>query len=315
MTAPLHVVLGAGQIASHLTQRLLARGVRVRQVRRSNATSPSESSVEWRYGDLSDPRFAAEAMKGAAVAYDCTVPPYEQWPTLLLPLGSAIVEGAIANGAALVAFDNVYVYGKPNGPMREDSPIAPCSKKGELRAKLHELRWSAQRSGKLELTVGRASDLFGPGVTLTTILNERFYQRFFSNKSVDCVGDPDALHSYSYAPDVADALVTLAHDDRAWGSVWHLPANPAESTRALIARLAKAANVETKVQVMPSWMIKTLGLFIPVLREVAEMQYQWRAPFILDDQRFRSTFGGTATDWDAAARDTVAWARAKFAPR
>jgi nucleoside-diphosphate-sugar epimerase len=315
MTAPLQVVLGAGQIATHLTQRLLARGVRVRQVRRSSASTPDDSTIERRSGDLADPRFAAEVMKGAAVAYDCTVPPYERWSSLLLPLGASIVDGAVESGAALVAFDNVYLYGQPRGPLREDTPIAPCSKKGELRAKLHALRWSAHQQRGLRLSVGRASDLFGPGVTLTTILNERFYQRFFSGKSVDCVGDPDAPHSYSYAPDVADALVTLGHDERAWGQVWHLPLNAAESTRSLVARLARAANVDPKVNVMPSWMLSMLGLFVAPLREVVEMQYQWRAPFVLDDQRFRSTFGALPTEWDVAARETVAWARDRFARR
>jgi hypothetical protein len=62
--------------------------------------------------------------------------------------------------AKLIFFDNVYMYGKVAGPMTENTPYAPCSKKGEIRAKiasalLNEVqggRLSAMNSGKLART-------------------------------------------------------------------------------------------------------------------------------------------------------------------
>src|SRR5579859_1957793 len=102
----LHVVLGAGQIGATLAQRLLARGKRVRQVRRGQPdAAAAASSVEWVPGDVSDPAFAAEAMRGAAVAYDCVNPSYDEWPLLLPPLRRAVLEGAARSGAKLVKLD------------------------------------------------------------------------------------------------------------------------------------------------------------------------------------------------------------------
>lgn len=311
----LHVVLGAGQIATHLTERLLARGHRVRQVRRSNSAPSRDGKLERVSGDLSDPRFAAEITTGASVAYDCTVPPYDQWVRLLLPLGESILEGCSRSGAALVAFDNVYMYGAPEGALTEQSPVRPCSKKGELRATLAHKRLDAHAKGSARVTIGRASDLYGPGVTLSSVFNERFYDKLLAGKPVECLGDPDRLHSYSYALDVADALVTLGADERSLGRVWHLPVQPATSTRALIRAMADEARVQCDVRRTPRWVLVGLGLFVPILRELAEMEYQWTRDFVLDDSLFRRTFGATTTAPADAARDTVAWARSQRSQR
>jgi hypothetical protein len=56
-------------------------------------------------------------------------------------------------------------------------------------------------------------------------------------------------------------------------------------------------------------MVKLLGLFVPPLREIDEMLYQWDEPFVADDRAFRARFGALPTAPEEAARRTVAWAR------
>ena len=51
------------------------------------------------------------------------------------------------------------------------------------------------------------------------------------------MGDPDQLHSYSYTPDVAAALITLANHRAAPGSIWHLPIAETRTTRQVIAHI------------------------------------------------------------------------------
>ena len=46
------------------------------------------------------------------------------------------IEACKRAGAKLIFFDNVYMYGKAGGPMTEETPFNPCSKKGEIRAKI-----------------------------------------------------------------------------------------------------------------------------------------------------------------------------------
>jgi nucleoside-diphosphate-sugar epimerase len=214
------------------------------------------------------------------------------------------------SGARLVALDCLYMYGRPTGPLREDTPVAPCSKKGELRARQSELRLAADRRGDVRIAIGRASDFFGADLPYS-LFNGRFYERVFAGKAAECLGDPDMPHSYTYADDIARALVTLGDRDEALGQVWHLPTAPAESTRSVVTRLGAALGLDVRVKRLSRLAVRAAGLFSPFMREVAEMTYQWEAPFILDDTRFRRAFGASATPLDESVAATAAWARSQ----
>jgi hypothetical protein len=62
-------------------------------------------------------------------------------------------------------------------------------------------------------------------------------------------------------------------------------------------------------------MLKTLGVFSPIMRELAEMTYQWEVPFELNDQRFVKAFGWSATPVADAVRETTRWAASRFLRR
>jgi nucleoside-diphosphate-sugar epimerase len=307
----LHVVLGSGQIGSLVAERILARGGRVRMVRRS-APGAVRERLEWACGDLTEPDFARAAGRGASVVYDCTSPPYDQWATHLFPLARGALHAAATAGAKLVVLDNLYMYGRPNGPISESSPVAPCSRKGDLRARLAEERAAAHARGDARIVTARASDFFGPGVVRQTTFGERFYVRAFAGKSVQSLGDPDMPHALAYAPDVARALVTLADRDDAFGRVWHVPTNPAESMRRTVERLASALGRRIRISRIPRPMLWGMGLFVPIVREVAEMAYQWDAPYIVDDSRFRSAFGAAPTPIEEVVEATARWAAATY---
>ena len=69
----------------------------------------------------------------------------------------------------------------------------------------------------------------------------------------------------------------------------------------------RAAGHEPKIQVMPKLMVKGLKLFVPILREVDEMAYEFDEPFIMDSSKFERVFGMEATPMDTAIETTVAW--------
>lgn len=307
--APLHVVLGAGQIGSRLANVLLARGHRVRQVRRGSG--PGAPGVEQLCGDITDLSFAESVARGAAVVYDCMNPPYHLWPEQLLPIARGALHGTARAGARLVALDCLYMYGRPSGPMHEDSPLTPCSKKGALRVQLGELRLAAHRRGDVQVSIGRASDFFGPDLPLSAF-SDRFYQRILKGQPAECMGDPDMPHAYTYVDDVVRGLVTLGERDEAPGRVWHLPTAPAESTRALSQRLGRALGLPVEVKRVPRLALRALGLFVPFLREVVEMTYQWEVPFLVDDSRFQKTFGIQPTPLAESVEQTAAWARQRY---
>ena len=308
--AELHLVLGAGQVGPLVAQRLLALGHRVRIARRTAAPS-GIAGVETVSLDVSDASAVARAAKGASVVYNCVNPPYDEWAEKLLPMTRGIVDGAATAGARLVVLDNLYMYGD-NSHMTEDSPVAPVSKKGALRAKATEIMLEADAKGATRVAIGRAADFFGPNAP-NALLGKRFLERALAGKPAQMFGDPDELHSYSYIPDVAAGLVALGSSEAARG-VWMLPVLPAESTRAVVARFSRAIGREIGVSTLPFWLLRAVGVFYPMAREVAEMTYQWRQPYVLDDAKFRATFGFGATPWDEAIAESVAWAESVRRP-
>jgi nucleoside-diphosphate-sugar epimerase len=259
--------------------------------------------------DVRDKDAVARAVEGAAVVYNCVNPLYTDWPAMLLPMVRGIVDGTGLSGVRLVALDTLYVFGDTRH-MSEASPMAPVSKKGELRVRAAEYMLEADARRSARIAIGRAADFFGPGTPLS-LFGEQFFRRVLAGRSAPVFGDPDEPHSYAYTPDVATALVALGHDQGAHG-VHMLPAQPAEPTRAVAERFARALGLKVRLSAAPTWLLRGLGLFVPMLRELAEMAYQWEQPYVLDDSKFRATYGVTCTPWDEAVAETVRWGRRTF---
>jgi nucleoside-diphosphate-sugar epimerase len=305
----LHVVFGAGQVGFPLADRLLAAGKRVRIARRSSGRVPAGCEVV--LGDAADTSFCISAAREASAVYHCMNPPYDHriWAQLLPRYMDNLIAAASAADARLVVLDNVYMLGRPNGrQLNEDTPMNPCSRKGEIRARVSERLFEAHRSGKVIATAGRASDFYGPGGTQTG-LGDFFWPRALSRKTAYSPFSLDAVHTYHYIRDVASGLALLGcADSSVYGRPWMLPCAPAETLRQLVARLQTKLGFNIKVAQAPRWLVKAAGLVTPLMRELDEMAYQWDEPFVIDDRRFRERFHAVPENIDVAAAATVAWA-------
>lgn len=307
-----HVVLGAGQIGSLLVDSLRARGASVRQVRRT-AGGSAPPGVELRVGSVADPAFAREAMAGAAVVYHCVNPSYDRWSTELLPNTRGILAGAAAAGSRLVVLDNLYMYGKADQhAMDESTPVAPSSRKGRLRAEAAELLLDAHARGEARVVIGRASDFYGPGV-VNAHFGDRFWTRILAGRPGECLGDPEAPHAFTYAPDVVRGLLALGEAaDADYGRPWMLPTAEAVSPAELTRRLGAALGLDARVTRIPGAVLTVAGWFVPMMRELAEMRYQWEGPYRVVDARFRARFGFAATPLDEGVAATAAWVERRY---
>jgi len=311
---PVHVVFGAGQVGRALVEHLAraGRGVRVISLHQPRDL-PVE--VEWRSADAADPDAAAAAAAGAAVVYQCLNAPYTQWPQRFPPLQRGVLTAAERAGALLVSLENVYGYGPTDGKaMTEDLPLDASTVKGRVRAAMTRELLSAADAGRVQVAIGRASDFFGPGAT-ESVLGARVFGKACAGKKADFLGDPDLPHTYSYIPDIAAGLATLGTDGRSVGQVWHLPGPEIVTTRAILELIGAEVGHAVGVRTVPKLVSRAASVLSPMMRELAEMAYEFEEPFILDTTKFEATFGPSGTPLATAIAATVAWYRSRSAPR
>jgi hypothetical protein len=83
--------------------------------------------------------------------------------------------------------------------------------------------------------------------------------------------------------------------------------------RALVARFSHKLGREIRLGAIPRLIVKVMGAFVPLVREVDEMLYQWEEPFVVSDRQYRERFMQQSADTEAAAAATVAWAQEHYA--
>lgn len=291
-------ILGAGGAVSNEVVKLLAaRGQAFRLVSRRGASDAG--AAETMSADLSDRDQTARAVAGSSVVYLLAGLKYdhklwaEMWPRIM----ANTIEACKRAGAKLLFFDNVYMYGKVNGAMTEETPFNPSSKKGAVRAEIARSLIDEWKAGRLTAMIVRAADFYGPNTT-NGIPNVLMFDPMSKGKKAMCLANDSLPHSYSYTPDAALALLTLAGSGSAWNQTWHMPttANP-PTGKEFIEMAAKAMGVPPKYRVLNRGMVLVGGWFDPVVGEVREMMYQNDSPYLFDSTKYARAFGFAGTPY------------------
>jgi nucleoside-diphosphate-sugar epimerase len=302
MTSPTHVVLGGNGIAGQETAKaLLRRGAAVASVGRR--PSPIEG-VRSETADLMHDADADRVLAGREVAYFTVGLPYstrvwaQQWPILV----RNVIDAAIRHGTHLVYLDNVYAYGEVAGPMSEQTPLRPTSRKGAIRADAIRALETARAERGLNVTIGRSADFYGLGAA-TSVINSFVLAPAAKGRRCTWLFNPDLPHSLTYTPDLGDALALLGTDPRARGQTWHLPTAPALTGREYVAL---AAGAGAPLKVMSMGMMRFGALFNAAARETLELAYQFTRPYLFDSSRFETTFGVMPTGAGEGIASTLA---------
>lgn len=300
-----HLVVGAGPVGRHVAALLADRGDRVTVVTRSGRDTGLEG-VGHVALDASDPEALTRVAEGAVTLYNCANPgDYTQWERTWPPLAAALLTAAERSGAVYAITGNLYPYGPVDGPMHEDLPDAAIDHKGVLRARMWRDALAAQRAGRLRTVEVRGSDYVGPGIGENGHVT-RVLPTALRGKAVAMVGRTDLPHTFTDVLDVARTLVAAAEDPTAHGRTWNVPSNPAlTQEQALTDVLAAAGRPPVRVRRMPAGMFRALGAVSPMMREIADMTYQWTRPYVLDDRAAREHFGIDPTPWDEVCRRTA----------
>jgi nucleoside-diphosphate-sugar epimerase len=300
-----HVILGAGSIGTGIARILTARGEEVRMITRSGS-GPQHPLIERIAADASDANRLIELTRGAEVIYHAANPSsYTEWERMLPPIQTGVIAAAQANDAVLALTASLYAYGpQPGGRMDERTPLTATGHKGRLRKRL----WEQALAADIRTFEVRGSDYIGKdAVGLYSLVIKPAMDK---GRTAVIPGRLDVPHTFTYNGDMSSALVVLAQDSRAWGRAWHVPSAPAVTIRELAQLYATAlGKPKVKLVALPRFAMRAAGVFVPIAKEMAEMDYQWYAPFHMDASETSRTFGLTATDLDASVHEQVGLVR------
>ncbi len=303
----MQTILGAnGAIGQVLAKELKNYTDKVRLVSR-NPRKVNESD-ELFPADLSEPGIVDKAVTGSDVVYLVVGLEYkltvwqEKWPRLM----KATIDACKKNNARLVFFDNVYLYDLNAIPhMTEDSAINPPSKKGLVRKQIARMLMEEVRAGKLMALIARSADFYGPDIE-NSILMETVYKNLKKGKKASWFADADKKHSFTYTPDAAKATALLGNTPDAYNQIWHLPTDKNALTgRELIGLFAEEMSADRKVSVLPVWLMKILGLFVPIMKEMPEMMYQYDRDYFFDSSKFEKRFNFRITTYQEGVKQIV----------
>jgi nucleoside-diphosphate-sugar epimerase len=303
-----NVIFGTGPLGLAVARHLAAAGKQVRLVNRSGR-APALPGAEVVAADATELAVSRQVCEGAAVVYHCATGAYGRWAEFLPPLMNGIIEGASAAQAKLVYGDNLYAYGPVDGPITEDLPYRPIGPNTRTRAEVAETLMSAHAAGRVQATIGRASDFYGPHARQSTA-GDGLFARVLAGKPAQVLGDVDTPHTYTFIDDFASGLVTLGEHDEALGEVWHLPSAETLTTRRFVEMVFAKLGRPAKLRPAPKLAIALLALFVPPMAAVKETAYQRERPWVVDHSKFSGAFGSRPTPHEQAISQTLDWFRA-----
>jgi nucleoside-diphosphate-sugar epimerase len=300
-------ILGAGGvIAKELVRELSHDKQRIRLVGRKPAADSRAAEIV--AADISDLDQTARAVEGSSVVHLLVGLTYgiavwrELWPRIM----SNAIEACKRANARLVFFDNVYMYGRVNGPMTEETPFNPCSQKGEIRARVATLLLDEIKAGGITAMIARAADFYGPAAR-TSVANMLVCEKFVKKSRAMWLVNDAVPHSFTFTPDAARGLVLLARDENAWNQTWHLPTAPDPPTgKEFIDLAAREFKLAPRYFVAGRPMLKVFGWFDHTVAESYEMLYQSDSPYLFDSAKFVRAFHFQPTSYAEGVRLTAA---------
>jgi nucleoside-diphosphate-sugar epimerase len=302
-----HTILGSnGGAGTELAKALKQYTDNIRQVSRHPAAV--NAGDELFPADLTVREEVFKAVEGSGTVYLVAGFQYNlkvwqaTWPKLMRD----VIDACKEYKAKLVFFDNIYMYDKDhlNG-MDEDTPIRPPSRKGKIRAEIAKMIMDEAAAGTLTALIARSADFYGSGLK-TSMLTETVFKPLSLGKMASWLGPVHFKHSFTYVPDAAKATALLGITPDAYGQVWHLPtARDPMTGKQWVEAIAAAMGKKPKYMATPKFIVRIFGLFMPVMKELVEMFYQYDRDYVFDSRKFEQRFNFKPTPYAEGIAEVV----------
>jgi nucleoside-diphosphate-sugar epimerase len=295
----MHTILGAGgAVANALTRELENTNETIRLVSRKPIVN-NNKKVSWKKADLLNYAELLEASKGSTVIYLTAGLVYDkkiwaaQWPVIM----QNFINLGKATGARLIFFDNVYMYGLVDGPMKESTPYKPSSVKGGVRAKIANMLMDEVKAGTIRASIARGADFYGTE-NMNSFVDMMVLDKYAKKEKAQWVGNPNKLHNFSYIPDMGKGMFLLGQHPESDNQVWHMPTAPAITGKQFIEMAARIYGVKPSLFAVNKFMLWAYGLFNKVVMGTVEMYYQYSNNYIFDSSKFEKAFNFKPTSYE-----------------
>ena len=288
-----HIIVlgGTGRLGRAAAQAFKSAGWQVASLVRGSSAAGAAPGTEIIEVDARDAESVVSAASGSDVVLNALNVPYTDWERLALPLADTAIAAARESGATLVFPGNLYNYGV-GMPARIDEtvPMHPTSRKGAIRVAVEARMRDAQEAG-LRTIVLRAGDYFG-GEGVGSWFDRVIVKEIAAGR-LTYPGPLDIIHEWAYLPDMVQALVQLVERREqlapfaTFGFAGH-----AVTGREFAAAISRGCRRDFKVGFMPWRLLKAMGVFVPVFRELCEISYMWSTPHAIDGTRLADIIGG-----------------------
>jgi nucleoside-diphosphate-sugar epimerase len=299
----------AGAVGQSIADALQRQGTEYRAIGRTAAALEksfgADPLAEIKTWNPDDPESVREALTGIETAVYLVGVNY--WQFELHPrLMQRTIDGAVVAGVKrILLIGTVYPYGLPQTNMvGEDHPRKPHTFKGKMRKEQEDLLFAARKAGRIEACELRLPDFYGPHVDKSFLWSA--FQAAKNGTRAQLVGPIDQPHQYVFVPDVGPIVTSLLSKEEAWGQVWHFAGSGIITQRDFVGKIFAAVGKKPRMIVAGKTMLRVMGLFNPILRELAEMHYLQTDPVLMDDSRLGQLLGKLKrTDFDLGVRETL----------
>jgi nucleoside-diphosphate-sugar epimerase len=228
------------------------------------------------------------------------------------PVTKLVIEAARNYDSTILFPGNIYAYGNVREPIREETIPHPDTKKGMLRLELEEMLEQATVDGNCRVINLRLPDFWGPNVSNGLI--KPLFGNAAQGKPMAWMVRADVPHQFVYTPDAARLFCRLYQErDLPSYHVLNYGGKVVPSVAAMAKGISHEAGSPNTLRIYSKLMLKLLGWFVPVVRELNENIYQFENCIELDDTKIRAKYPDfTETDFKTAVQETINWYRQEY---
>lgn len=237
------LITGAdGFIGSHLTEALLARGVKIKALSQYNSFNywgwldniPANDNLEIICGDVRDPHFCKEITKDIDIIFHLAaliaipysyIAPYSYVDTNVKGTLN-ICQAAIENGIKrLIHTSTSEVYGTAQYvPIDENHPLQPQSPYSASKIGADMMAMSFYNAFDLPVTIARPFNTYGPRQSARAVIPTIITQIAEGKKQIK-LGDVSPTRDFNFVKDTCAGFIDIAESESTIGKTINIGSN------------------------------------------------------------------------------------------